>query len=200
MLRFLPGILIIQVATLALAFASLESDFSNNTLLALGGLSLLFAFFAALWFASIARDIHYSDMDRVNRNHAKEREKIKVSAEKQKAKIIADSQREIERKTARAHARANFRAGAAFAIVIGAGALLIVTQFITAGLLILAGGGGAVLGYAARARHEVRARIKAMPGELLRKQQQADEEKGPELDEELLKISQEAGTTPVKAD
>ena len=163
MFRFLPGLILIQIATVALAYAALTSGFDSSTLLALGGICLLFAFFAALWFASIARQMHDNRMQRAEHSHAREREKIRVDAEKQKAKIIADSQREIERRAARAQARSNFRAGVAFAVVVGAGAMLILTQFITAGVLTLAAGGGAVFGYATRVRQEMRARSRTLP-------------------------------------
>lgn len=152
MLRFLPGIILLQIATFVLAFALFDSEFDGNTLFALGFVSLLFACFIALWFSLIAREARQANINRVRRNHAKERERLLLDAEKQKAKIIAESQRQIDRKTARAHARANFMAGAAFAAIIAAGGLLILSQFVTAGLLILAGGGGAVLGYTARTR------------------------------------------------
>jgi hypothetical protein len=161
MIRFLPGLILIQIATLALAYAAFESDFETNILMVLAGICLLFAFFMALWFTTIARQLHENRLHRVQRSHAREREKIRVDAEKQKAKIMADSQREIERRTSRAYARANFRAGLAFAVVVGVGALLILTQFITAGLLTFAAGGGAVFGYAARLRQEMRARSRS---------------------------------------
>jgi FtsH-binding integral membrane protein len=163
MFRFLPGLILIQIATVALAYAAFSSDFDSSTLLALGGISLLFTFFAAFWFTSIARQMHDDQMHRVRHSHAQEREKIRVDAEKQKAKIIAESQREIERRVARAQARANFRAGVAFAVVVGAGAMLILTHFITAGVLTLAAGGGAVFGYATRVRQEMRSRTRALP-------------------------------------
>ena len=41
------------------------------------------------------------------------------------------------------------------------GAMLILTHFITAGVLTLAAGGGAVFGYATRVRQEMRARARA---------------------------------------
>ncbi|MDX1345455.1 MAG: hypothetical protein R3179_06110 [Sedimenticolaceae bacterium] len=162
MLRFLPGIILLQIATFVLAFALFDSEFDGNTVFALGFVSLLFACFVALWFSLIAREARQANIHRVRRNHAREREKLLLDAEKQKAKIIAESRRQIERKTARAHARANFLAGAAFAAIIAAGGLLILSQFVTAGLLILAGGGGAVLGYTARARqdHQQKRRIR----------------------------------------
>jgi hypothetical protein len=154
MLRFLPGIILLQIATFVLAFALFDSHYNGNTLFALGFVSLIFACFIALWFSLIAKEARQANINRERRNHAREREKLLLDAEKQKAKIIAESQREIERKTARAHARANFLAGAAFAAIIAAGGLLILTQFVTAGLLILAAGGGTVLGYTARARQD----------------------------------------------
>ncbi len=154
MLRFLPGILLLQIATFVLAFALFDSEFDGNTVFALGFVSLLFACFIALWFSLIAREARQANINRVRRSHARERERLLLDAEKQKAQIIAESQRQIEVKTARAHARANFLAGAAFAAIIAAGGLLILSQFVTAGLLILAAGGGSVLGYAARARQD----------------------------------------------
>jgi len=174
MLRFLPGIILLQIATFVLAFALFDSEFNGNTLFALGLVSLIFACFIALWFSLIARETRQANINRVRRNHAREREKLLLDAEKQKAQILAESRREIERKTARAHARANFLAGAAFAGIIAAGGLLILSQFVTAGLLILAAGGSAVLGYTARARQDQHQ---------IRKMRRREERRAPELAE-----------------
>jgi membrane protein implicated in regulation of membrane protease activity len=183
MLRFLPGIILLQIATFVLAFALFDSEYSGNTVFALGFVSLIFACFIALWFSLIAREARHANINRVRRDHAREREKLLRDAEQQRARIMVESRREIERKTARAHARANFLAGSAFAAIIAAGGLLILSQFVTAGLLILAAGGGAVLGYTARSRHEQRQRRR------MRHQQQRKAPGLPEAGDEQEKLS-----------
>ena len=43
MLRFLPGIILLQIATFVLAVALFDSEYNGNTVFALGFVSLLFA-------------------------------------------------------------------------------------------------------------------------------------------------------------
>jgi len=67
---------------------------------------------------------------------AKEREEIRVKAE-----------RNIAREAKVTHAKANFKVGAAFAGVLGVGALFVFAQMMTAALLTLTAAGGAATGY-----------------------------------------------------
>jgi len=165
MLRFLPGILLIQFVTAGLLFTLLKSQFSQELLLIIIGLGLMLSVLAALWFASIATHRHKDMLSKTIEQYAREREDIRVRAEQQKMKIIRESQRQISRETNRAHAKANFKVGAAFAGVAAVGTLMLFTQFVTAGLLLMSTAGGAVMGYLIRRRQEMRVQQKLMDTE-----------------------------------
>ena len=153
MLKYLPGILIVQAATAALVFASLKSD-DSQLLMAIGALALTINLVTAFWFASIAGHARKDAIARVRDEYARERESLRLDAEREKSQLMKESHEHITRQTNRAHARANFKVGAAFAGIMGAGVLMIFTQFLSLGLLTLATGGGALAGYLARLKQD----------------------------------------------
>lgn len=153
MLRFLPGILIIQIATVALALAAVRTSDSEQWI-AIACLAVIVNLVTTFWFGSIAGHMKKDAVARAKEEFYRERETLKVNAERQKSRLIKKSHEQINKETNRAHAKANFKVGAAFAGVIGAGALMMFTQFLTLGLLTLAGGGGALAGYLVRVRQE----------------------------------------------
>ena len=153
MLKYLPGILIVQAATAALVFASLKTE-DNQLLMAMGGLALVINLVTAFWFASIAAHARKDAIAKVREESARERESLRVDAEREKSKLMKESHENITRQTNKAHARANFKVGAAFAGIMGAGVLMIFTQFLSLGLLTLATGGGALAGYLARLKQD----------------------------------------------
>jgi hypothetical protein len=157
MLRYLPGILIIQVATVALILAAGRTD-DQELWIAIGCLALVISLVTAFWFESIASHIKKDAVARAKDEFYSEREKLRVNAERQKSRLIEKSHKQITRETSRAHARASFKVGGAFVGVIAAGSLMVFTQFMTLGLLLLATGGGALAGYLARARQDSRPR------------------------------------------
>lgn len=159
MLRFLAGTVIIQVATVALVMAALKTT-DMELWIAIGSLAVIINLVTAFWFGSIASHIKKDALTRAQEGFSKERENLRVNAERQKSRLLKQSHQEINRETNRAHAKANFKVGAAFTGIIAAGTLMIFTQFLTLGLLTLATGGGALAGYLARARQEYRSRKK----------------------------------------
>jgi len=156
MFRFLPGIIFIQLVTVALLFALYQAQFKQELLLIILLLGLLMSVLASFWFASIASHRHKDLLSKTIDQYAREREDIRIKAEQQKQKIIRDSQKQISRETSRVHAKANFKVGAAFTGVAAIGALMLFTQFVTAGLLILSTTGGGMVGYLIRRRQELR--------------------------------------------
>lgn len=153
MLKFLPGIALVQCVTIALFYAVTRTGLDNTQLLLIIGLmEILFSILAAFWFASTARQRHLVELESVKEEHAREREKIRVNAERQKSKIVSASQRQILKETRRAHAGANIKVGAAFAGALAFGAFMLYTQFVTFGLLILTTAGGGLAGYLARGK------------------------------------------------
>lgn len=168
MLKFLPGIILVQLVAIALFFAVTRINLDNTQLiLTIGLLEILFSVLAAFWFSSIARQRHLNELELIREEHAREREKIRVHAERQKSRIINKSQKELLRETRRAHAAANFKVGAAFAGALAFGGVMLYSQFVTFGLLVLTTAGGGLAGYLARGKHLGPSRQKASaPGKL----------------------------------
>ena len=154
MLRFLPAIILIQLATGVLIYALITAPLEENQLLAIALLGLIMSVLAAFWFASIAGHLHKDSLAKTAEKHAIERESIRVDAERQKTRIVEDTHKQITKATNRAHAKANFKVGAILAAAIGMGSLMLFTQFLTIGLLILTTSGGALIGYLTRLRQE----------------------------------------------
>lgn len=159
MLKYLTGILIIQVATVALTLAAIKSE-DQELRLAVLLLALIIGLVTAFWFASIASHAKKDALAQAKDEFAKEREKLRVNAERRQTRLIRKSHEEIRKETNRVHARSSFKLGAGFIGIIAAGSLMIFTQFLTLGLLTLAVGGGALGGYLLRIRQEVISRRK----------------------------------------
>ncbi len=154
MLRYLPGILLVQVATVALVLAALKTE-DRELWIAIACLAVIINLVTAFWFGSITSHLKKDAVAKAREQFSQEREKLRVNAEKQKSKILKQTHAQMTKATNRAYAKANFKVGAAFAGIIGAGALMIFTQFITLGILTLATGGGALAGYLTRLRQEL---------------------------------------------
>ncbi len=165
MLKFLIGILLVQAGTIALFFAVTRTGLENTQLmLTIGLLEVLFSVLAAFWFSSIARQRHREELETAKEEHAREREKIRVNAERQKAMIVSKSHKQLLKETRRAHAAANFKVGAAFAGALAFGGVMLYSQFVTFGLLILTTAGGGLAGYLARGKQIARIRHKELMG------------------------------------
>lgn len=131
-------------------------------MIAIALLGLILSVLASFWFSSIATHRHKDMLTQTVEKHTREREDIRVKAEQQKAKIIKESQRQITKEASRAHAKANFKVGAAFAGAIAVGGLMLFTQLITVGLLILSTTGGGLIGYLLRSWQDRQLRQKMM--------------------------------------
>jgi hypothetical protein len=159
MLKYLPGILIIQAATVAMTLAAIRSD-NRELWLAVLLLGLILGLVTAFWFSSIASHAKKDALAQAKDEFYREREKLRVNAERQKTRIMRKSHEEIRKETNRAHAKTSFKLGAGFIGIVAAGSLMIFSQFLTLGLLTLAVGGGALGGYLVRIRQEITARNK----------------------------------------
>jgi hypothetical protein len=174
--RFIIGIFLIQMATVALVLFSPE-------LQGYGWLRLAFplvviGIFSAFWFHSMAKhkskddaahlkdtyvkekikreDSYLAEKATLNNKHLKETAKIQLNAERAKTKIVKQTQQQISREAKITHGKANFKVGAAFAAAIGAGALMFLIELFTFGLMTLTTAGGAMGGYLLRAKREVK--------------------------------------------
>ena len=160
--KFVVGLLLIQGTAGLLVYAALRSDHLEVWLL-LGALAVVISFFAAFWFVSIASHSRKDALARVRESFSREREQIRVKAEREKTKVIKRSQEEIAKERSRVQNKANFKVGASLAAAAGLGVLMLLTQFVTVGLLTLTTAGGALGGYLFRARQDHAERIGAGP-------------------------------------
>ena len=172
MAKFISGVLVVQIGTLALYYGAGRTGLEDKQLLgAIVLLELLFALLMGFWFSSMARQRHQAELDALREEHAREREKIKINAERQKARVVSKTHKQLLRETRRAHAAANFKVGAAFVGALAFGAAMLYSQFVTLGLLVLTTTGGGLAGYLARGRQMDRAarRRRQLAGDGLKK-------------------------------
>jgi len=166
MLKYFLAIFLIQIIAAALALLA-PNDLQATDWLRLAIPLLLISIVAAFWFNSMASHLRKDHIARADRRFAKEREKIRVNAERAKTRVVKQAQKDIAREAKTTHAKANFKVGAAFAGAIGAGALMLLIGSMTLGLSILTTAGGALGGYLYRARKEVHSKdLLAAPGEI----------------------------------
>lgn len=151
MLRFFLGILLIQSATVALVLLAPENLHGLAWLRLLIPL-LAIGFFSAFWFSSISKNKNKDEISKMQAQHAREREKLQVNAERAKTRLVKKTQQQIARETKIVHGKANFKVGATLAGVMGFGALMLLTQFLTLGVVTLTTAGGALGGYLYRGR------------------------------------------------
>ena len=165
--RFLPGLIIVQLATAALVFAA-ASDSMRLHWGFVAAAALLLTLIAGFWFASIAEHGRKDSLAAAKEQFARERERLVVAAEAEKRTIVEESHRTILRETNRAHARANFKLGATVVGMIGIAGVLLYIQLFTLALVTLTTAGGALAGYVARARQDARAlTMRKLPESLL---------------------------------
>jgi hypothetical protein len=167
MLKFLPGILVIQAATGALVAAALSPSASDILWVSLAILGGTVSLIAALWFGSIAEHARKDAANTAAVRFAKERENIRVAAERERENIrvtaesdklaaLENSHQRIMQETRRAQNKANLQLGLGLAGLITLGGVMLAIEFMTMGLLIMATAGGALGGYLVRARQDAR--------------------------------------------
>ncbi|XOF32217.1 MAG: hypothetical protein ACL93V_09155 [Candidatus Electrothrix sp. YB6] len=160
MTKFLPGIILLQAGTGGLCYALLNGKITldNSLLLSLVFLDLIFILLMAFWFSALARQQAAAETEALKEAHAKEREKLRVNAERQKSKFADQKHKELLKETKRAYAAANLRAGTTVIALLLLGGVMLYTQLFTFGSLLLTAGGSGLLGYLARMRQEKRVR------------------------------------------
>jgi hypothetical protein len=154
-LKFFAGILLVQAVTAAGLLLALRSE-QPEVWLMLALFAATTGFLAALWFASLASRAAQAAVSKASARLSAERERVRTRAEQEKAKVVVQSHEQIAHERSRAEARANVKVGVAAAAVVGLGGLILLTQFVTLGLLALLSAGGAVGGYLFRVRQEQR--------------------------------------------
>lgn len=179
-LKYLGGILLAQAAAVVMAIAAFEARLVEHWGV-FAVFALLIGIFAALWFAAIANGTRHHAVARVKDDFAREREKIRVQSEKDKNKLIAQTHRETLKTIRRMQAGASFKVGLGFAALLGLGGIMLLSQFVTIGLLTLSTAGGALLGYVVRARQEYPGSQQATGGRMFRRSGRSEILEGPAL-------------------
>ena len=105
------------------------------------------------------------ERSKLQEQHAREREMILLAAEREKATIALQSFRNQEKEIRKAHAKANFKAGVICTVAAAAGGVLIFSQLITVGMMVLIASGSGLAGYMARARYERLSSDKRLSGD-----------------------------------
>jgi mannitol-specific phosphotransferase system IIBC component len=151
LLQYFFGIIIAQIAIFSLVLLN-SGSLTGESLLRIGIPALFIALVIAFWFSSIATHHSKDELTKVKDEFSSEKEKIRANAERAKERVRKDAQKEIRNETTKAHAKANFKVGASFAGVLGIGALFVMAQMMTAGLLLISTASGAMGGYYLRGK------------------------------------------------
>ncbi len=147
--RYLPGLLLLQLLTAALIWLGRDTD--PQQLLWQAGLPLaVLGVVTALWFGSIGKADAERSMAKLHVKHAKEREKIQLTAEKEKARVVDRTHKEIRKQERRVGRKANLKVSLAFAGAALAGGVFLIIEFFTLGLLTLSTSMGGLGGYLLR--------------------------------------------------
>jgi len=162
-LKYLISVLFVQGVTVLLVVTAYRTDLERTGLLFLL-LNLGIGTLTAFWFTSMAEGVRKQALSRAKEGFAREREKIRVRAEREKAKEIKSNRQRVSQQSQRMRTSGNLKTGMLLGGVAGLGAVLALTQFITLGLLTLSTAGGAAVGYGLRARRE---RLESGSGKLL---------------------------------
>ena len=162
MFRYLAGLLLVQLVTVALFAVNADSE-PRLLVLRAGLPALAIALLAALWFRTLSRadgerDLarirveHERERERVEREAQREREALRVANEREKSEIARLAERTVRREERRSGRRANLKVALAFAAMTGMGVLFVLSELVTLGLLTMTTGGGALGGYLLRWR------------------------------------------------
>ncbi len=156
-LRVFVAILVIQSATALLSVVAFRQD-SMEARLALVAPALVLALVAALWFSSLVGQQRRLLRSRLEERFRRERQKLHARAEQERSRLEQQSQRRVDRERDRIQARANRKVALAVGGLVAVGGVILFTQFMTLGLLLVTGAGSGAAGYLLRARKELKAR------------------------------------------
>jgi Flp pilus assembly protein TadB len=118
----------------------------------------IIALVTAFWLQALIKNEQKSAIARLQAAHAKEREKIKVNAERAKTRLMKKNQEELVREVRKTQSSASFssslKAAGLFSGVAVMGGFLLLSNFMLMGALMLTTAGGAVGGYWLRLRQD----------------------------------------------
>lgn len=164
LIKFLVGNLLLQAVTLLLAYTALQTDIAETWWLFVA-IGLAIGTLVALWFTSLAEGHRHKAESHLKERHFREREAIRTKLEKEKAQAIRSTERQAAKEKKRASTSNMMKTGGLVAA--GVGAVLVLTQFVTVGLLTITTAGGLLLGYGVRSRQDrwTRQRLGAKEGD-----------------------------------
>jgi hypothetical protein len=173
MFRYLPGIVLVQLVTLALFWVNQTSSV-EDLLLRVALPATIISCVTALWLSTLGRmdaerrsaalkEEHASEREQLHREIERTRSDVLQQASADKAKLQERAHVERERLVTETHKqllqrersisrRANLKVGLAFMAVTGLGVLMLATNLMTLGLLTITTAGGAMGGYLLRWR------------------------------------------------
>ena len=147
MLRFLAGILLVQAASVALVLITGVDARGLDTWLPIAFALGIIGLVAAFWFSNVAAQHRRDELERLRTDFAREREDLRVKAEREKTRLVRKSHKTLASETRRAESRANRKVALAVGAASAVGLAMMLTSFMTLGLLVLTGAGSALAGY-----------------------------------------------------
>ena len=154
MFKFLPGIILIQIITASLVYIAINWSLDPQLIITMVIFSFIIAILIMFWFGSIVHHVHHSSQTKLQEKHAREREKILLNAEREKAKITSKHTQQINKSTKSVIAKSNFKVGLAVAAAVGIGGIMIMSQLLTVGMMMFVASGSGLAGYLARSKQE----------------------------------------------
>lgn len=171
MLRYLPGIVLVQLVTFTLYFVNQDASF-EHLLLRVGLPALMISGVTALWLSMIGRmdaekrnsalrEKHGTERTQLNREIERARADAMLEASTDRAQLMERANAERERLVRQTHKqlmkqersasrRANMKVGFAFMVLTGFGVFMLVSQFMMLGVLMIGAASGAMGGYLLR--------------------------------------------------
>jgi len=167
MLRFLPGLVLVQLVVLALYLTNAGGS-PEALAVRVAVPALVVTLVTALWFSNLSRIAGERRHAELIERHAREREELKVHAVLERERVKGDAAREREETLERVHREArrnerrvdrmaNFKVGLAGLTAVGIGVLFVLSELLTLGLLTITTSAGALGGYLFRWRQGRRA-------------------------------------------
>ena len=154
MFKFLPGILLIQLVTAGLVLLCVRWWQEPQFIIVIVAFGIILAVLTTFWFGSIVQNMHKSTHAKMQAKHFQDREKIIRRAEREKAQVTSESYRQREKAAQKASAKANLKMGAALAVAVGAGGVMIFSQLVTVGMMVLIASGSGLAGYLFRVKQD----------------------------------------------
>jgi uncharacterized protein YcfJ len=164
LIKFLFAIILVQITTAILVYLA-PNELSTQSIAQIAIPLLFIALVIAFWFTSLSAHNIKDALYKAEGHFAKEKEKIKVKAEKDKIKTMKEAQKEIVHEATKTHAKANFKVGASFAGVLAVGGLFVLAQMVTAGLLVMTATGGVIGGYYWRGKRIKSSNLQELPNQ-----------------------------------